>query len=475
MELKDKNCTKEEYYKYLRVRDNYGDSKGTKDLLDFPVIQKEELPEYTVFLDMLEENYKGRTFLALQEYREGIVSPMGQPLREYRSLQFKNTSSVEDFINPLDEPSHILSYNYKAKHVFVYKEDNELRLIRISGNNAEGDVVVRETLYDITDVPVKDMKVFEESVSKDYLDKETFDRARDMLCRNGCSLGDKVAELYADRTRKVIGISGLKDAYLPKGYEGSMQKMDLVFASSVTGDMDAAKRAFADAVNRPVAVYAETEYWHHIVKEGEKDAYIPLGSDIQVFQYDNFSRSAKAFWNAGDEMALGVKCGDIAARGQSVNAKYSKTFPDGTEVRLEKVTVARVLPLGKSSAIKAEELMASARFSMPNRFLQDLRTLDGIDSRAKLESQARAAAPFIEAQKQAVRLMRNRVNELFPQKKKTFVRELLSSYVKEWKVLVDKKTLDLLDKIDFRKEGTGQAKSEKDAQQIKNKTSLMQR
>lgn len=441
-----------QYYKYLRLRDGYGDVKGATDILDFPVIQKDDLPEYDVFMDVMEENFKGRKLLALQEYAEGIVSPMGQPLKEYRTAQIQSGANLEDFINPLDEPSRALSFRYQADHVYLYKDAGELRLVRMSSHKAEGSIAVRETLYDITDVPAGELKVLESSVSKDYLDLECAQNIKDMLARNHCSLGDKVEALYKDRTREVLTPDSVKDIYLPENLQDSMQKLDMVMVSPQDSSavMDAAAKSYLTVIDKPVTVYLESEYWL-TAKSGEDVAQAFVGTDIQAVTYDMFSRGTKAFWNPGDDMAMGMKNGDAASRGISVDKKATCTLPDGTEVTMLKVTTARALPLTKTTRANVERLQQCIGFSGGNRRLSDLRNVSGFASRQELFDAIWAAKPFIVAQAQGVKQMQERINELFPQKKLTFAKDLFMTYVKERKILIDKKLLAVLDKVDFRK------------------------
>ena len=122
-----------------------------------------------------------------------------------RSAFFKKASSVEDFVNPLDEPAKNLPYRYQVDHAYFYKDDNnDLCVVRIGHNDKEGDIVAKETLYDISNLPLQEKKVMYSSVGHWYLDREAFGLTKKMLNRNKCGLGEHIYTLYTDRIKKTL-------------------------------------------------------------------------------------------------------------------------------------------------------------------------------------------------------------------------------------------------------------------------------
>ena len=458
---------------YVRVRDDCGERRGAVELLDFPVIQESEKQEYTAFLDLLEEKFKGREIMALQVYGQknvgGASSPIGEYLCEMRSAKFKQASAVEDFINPLEEPVKTIPYKYQAKHAFIFKDGKDLGIVRISENKFEPPIAVRETLYDVTNLSAEQKKVFSESISKDYLDLETFHKAQDMLYKNGCALGEEISKAYLNRVNKPLSAEDAKDNVLPIEFRSghSREGLDAILVStskSSVEDFDLGKSQFMEACKGPVTVYMETEYWHKVEEntpEGVRKYAVNLGTDASVTQYNNISMSSRVSGSGNKEITYGVKAGDLAIR--SLDEVQGKKELNGATVSIERVCVMRVLPKGKDSSVK--ELKSVIEFNTVSKKMQAFRTLDGITDFVQWKEQAAIAKQYLELQEQSATFVRRKVNELFPLVKERESAYLFRQFARAKKTTLDKKLDSFLSIGKLREVNIGDVFKEKTVRQ----------
>ena len=426
------------YNMYTRVRDGYGDKRGMVDLLDFPVIQKKEKQEYAVFLDILEEKLRGHEIVALQQYM-GASSPIGEPLYEMRSAKLKQVSAVEDFINPIDEPAKGLSYKYQPEHVYFYKEDDNLSLIRVSSNKFEPEMVVKETFYDITNLPIEGRKVLSSSVGRDYLDLECVSNVKSTLNKEEYQLG-YLGSLYINKIRTPIRYGDVLDRSLPEEYVNGASKLDAVLAStskSTPEQVDRGKSVFADACKGGVTVYAEIEYWHRVkeaMPSGVKKEYlVNVGVEASVTKYDNMFGSSRLIGANNKDVSYGMKAGDLAVR-ISGEVKAKAKF-DNIEITAETVTVMRILP--KNRAEKTNELKILSEFYMASRKMQGFRTLSGVSSWEEWQTQAKAANAYLGATEASVLLLREKTDEMFPLKGERMASYVLEQFARQQKTVVD--------------------------------------
>lgn len=433
------NCTKEEYNKYLRLRDCYGEHRGCVDMLDFPAIQEKEAPEYTVFLDMMEDEFENRQLVVLQEY-DGCLSPLGEPLCEIRSRNVRKSCIMEDFINPLDEPVRNLSHSYQASHTFVYKDGKDLCFVRQSKNPTDGELFVKEFFYDITDMPKKERNFISSYSGKPYFDKGLYKQIKGILYQNNCELGSKVFELYTNRMHNVVQLDDMKDTSFNARYIGknTFEKMDAVLMETdkfSSESVEQCKDRIHDIYKPPVVAYGEIEYWQTVEKGEEKEVRY-LGTDVKTLRYDGFTKASRAFWCDGlNHITFGVKGGDFAVRGENIVGH--KQFFDGAEVTTHAVTSFRLLSVNKDLD-KAEELqMTTGYFTVPLG-IRDLRSLENVESIDDLNKKVKAATTYIENSKQVVTLVRKKVNELFPLSKSRAIENVFADYIRSFRGRIDK-------------------------------------
>ena len=448
----------QDFYRYIRLRDECGDARGAVDVLDFPAVQEEEKQEYTVFLDILEEEFKGREILALQEYRD-FSSPIGEPLFESRSTVFRKSSSVEDFVNPLDEPSQVIPYKFNVTHAYVYKQDDNLCVVRLSHNKAEGDFAMKETLYDITDLPSKERRVMYSSVSRSYMDKDCFYATKKMLDRNHCGLGEKIVSLYKDRMKKRMNIDFVKDIYLPAKYRNqhSIEGLDAVFLhtnKATEEEIDKGKDAILAYARGQVLVYSETEYWYTVKdKEGKTETFT-LGIDVSTMQFEAFTKGVKSVWNDGNDLDYGTKDGDIALRMMEHPAKV--VLSDGTEIEPERVTVMRLIPITKKQLPLVEEINQEAVSRVLEKGLQNVRYLVGIHSREEWDKAIGGFVDIIEQSHKNVVFMREKINQALPAK--VDMSKVFQHFSRDKKMFLDEALAKVLTSDKFRKNGINEAK-----------------
>lgn len=447
------NCTKEEYNKYLWLRDYYGEHRGCVDMLDFPAIQEKEAPEYTVFLDMMEDEYTNRQLVVLQEY-ENCLSPLGEPLREMRTYNVRNSGIMEDFINPLDEPVRNLKLPYQAKHSFVYKDSKDLCFVRQSNNKTDGELYVREFFYDISDMPKKERNFIVSYSGKPYFDKGLYKQLKGILEQYHCEMGSKVFDLYSKRMRNVVQLDNMRDNSFASRFAGknTFEKLDAVlmetdkFPATV---LEECKEKIHDMYKAPVVAYGELEYWQTLEKGDEKTVRY-LGTDVKTLRYDGFTKASRAFWCDGlNNVTFGAKAGDFAVRGEFIVGH--KQFFDGTEVTTNAVTTYRLLPVGKELE-KVEELQMATSYFSPPLGVRDLRSLENIESIEELNKRVSAANPFIENNKQVVTLMRKKVNELFPLPKTRLIEHVFADFIRNRRGRIDKGFASWLGNHSFRED-----------------------
>ena len=452
--LKDKD-----YYRYIRLRDECGDVKGAVDILDFPAIQQEEKQEYTAFLDILEEEFKGREILALQEYRD-FSSPIGEPLFESRSALFRKASSVEDFVNPLDEPSQIIPYKFNVTHVYVYKDEENLCLVRLSNNKAEGDFAMKETLYDITDLSSRERRVMYSSVSRVYMDKDCFRNTKKMLARNHCELGEKIMELYQARMKKRMNAEFVKDTYLPAKYRNkhSLEGLNAIFMrtdKATEEEIDKGKDAILAYARGQVFVYSETEYWYNVKHTDGKTECFTLGTDVGTMQFEAFTKGVKSVWNDENTLDYGAKDGDIALRMTEHPAKT--VLEDGTEIESERITVMRLIPITKKQLPLVEELSQYAVSCASPKALQTTRYLVGMNRLDEWNEAIAKCNSSIEKSKENVVVMREKVNQALPVT--IDVSKVFQHFARNKKMFLDEVLAKSLTDSTLRKNGIAEAKS----------------
>ena len=422
--------TKQQYYKYSILRDEHGDNRAAKDILDFPAVCPEKDLAYGVFLDTLGEKFLNRELLVLQEYGD-FLSPMGGPLCEGRLIRLKSLDSMEDFINPLDEPSKILPDRYATQHTFLYKDGEELRMVRLSENKKEGMAAVRETLYDVTDIPFGERKVF--ASHNGYIYHDRFKVAVKYLKEHGCSLGNTVGNSLLKIMENKFTEENGKDKSLP----GLVGNMDVLLSDTgMLSDKEtgALRQAMDLVYNSEVGLYTETEYFQYLLdKDGKLLQRDNTGVEGSLARYNS---GWDAIWQdveKGKSVSVGLKDGNLAVR--VLMEEKREVFPDGNVLVDCVQSIKEVFPLGKKELASFREVNNAINNSK-GFFIAEEELLPKSQGVIKMSS--------------FLRSLRKKVEVLIPEKAASSGVFVFGEYMRKTKKLPEKKLMDKLESISFQ-------------------------
>lgn len=425
------DCTQKERYVYEGVRDHFGEARGSQDLLDFPMVQSTEIPEYTAYMDIMEERLSGKKVFILSEY-EGFMASDGGDLADSRCEWFRRTSGLEDFINPLEEPSKNLTYKLQPTRAFVYQNGDELCMIRLSHDPEAGDVAVKDTIYDVTDVPPEDLRRFNTMPSRTYLKKDRVREAKEFLKKNGCGLGEAVGGEFRRRLASMLILEHLRDT---SSFKKSSEALDfvLVKAGSPQDRAEELKSSISKCLPVKIGIFEETAFRHRYRKNGVI-TYVDMGCETKLSSVVRVGKSG-LFTAKESKYDIGMKHGDLVFR--TVEEGTKKEFEDGSSVTGEKITTSRIISLTAADEKGFADLTRSVLLKEPSRRMGRIRELSDVTNKEDWTESVRISRALVRLDRAANKSAEDALHSLFPLGDHPLGVEVLETYARDKKVLLE--------------------------------------